>query len=102
MSNEEWNIIYEQLRPVLKQGFEAIAEGGIEIVTCQIGYVTQNISPEVEVQSKLVCFLATETAAAILEGTAGGYKRMQEIAVDQIQQAVMAGQSNTSMIIKPS
>jgi hypothetical protein len=98
MSNEEWDIIFEQLRAPLKQGFEAVAEERRPVVSCQIGSVNVQLAPGLNVSSKLFCFIAHEPLAAILQATADGAQKMSEIAAAQFQEA-MAAQPR---IIKPS
>jgi hypothetical protein len=98
MSNEEWDIIFEQLRAPLKQGFEAVTEAGRPCVSAQIAKVTVTLAPGLSTTSKLFCFIAHEPIAAVIQATSDGVQKMSEIAAEQFQEAMAA----RPRIIKPS
>lgn len=97
MTDGEWNTLYEQLRPILKQGFEEVAERGKPVVSTQIGRMQMIVAPGIAIDVKLFCFIAQEAAAAILQGTIDGMNTAAEISTAQAQ-AVMANQPR---IIQP-
>ena len=99
MTNEEWDIVFEQLRPILKQGFEAVTEQPARpCVSAQIATVKLALAPGLSTTSKLFCFITHEPIAAVIQATVEGVEKMSQIATAQFQEAA-AGQSR---IIKPS
>jgi molybdopterin biosynthesis enzyme len=101
MTDQQWDIIFEQLRAPLKQGFEAVAEQPAQpVVSCQIAQVKVEIAPGVVVSSKLFCFLAHEPIAALIQSATDGAQKMSQLAAAQFMDAQEA--AGQSRIVKPS
>jgi hypothetical protein len=99
MTNEQWDIIFEQLRVPLKQGFEAVTEPpGRPVAWAQIACVNVEVAPGFVVASKLFCFIAHEPTAALIQSVMDGAEKMSQTSAAQLQEA-MAAQPR---IIKPS
>ena len=87
-------------RGALKQGFEAITEQGCPIVRADVGDATITITPGASVSMKVVCFIALEPFALVLEGVTRGLQQMTELQQAHVAE-VQVQQSLGPRIVKP-
>lgn len=80
MTDQEWDVVFEQMKPLLKQGLDAVMAGS-PVVSASIGVMQ---GPDGQ-PHMMKMFIAVDSAGIVLQGTADGFGAMIREGVERMQ-----------------